>query len=164
MNDTVARHHNNNNNNNNNCDNLILQKNHNINSNENNGQSQNYSTKNTYDSSSSTLKKKNTFEPSVFGPPFWFTLHNGACKYPVDASDFYAERMKGFILGIPIMVPCEKCKIDSYEYIESNKYMLDDVCKHRSNLKKFFIDFHNHVNIKLGKPTLSYEEVDKIYN
>ena len=105
----------------------------------------------------------NTFEPSVFGPHFWFTLHNGACKYPVDANDFYISRMKGFILGIPIMIPCEKCKVHAYEYIESRSHLLDSVCKYRKTLKEFFIDFHNYVNAKLGKPIMSYEDVNKIY-
>lgn len=116
--------------------------------------------KNTFEN---TFEHKNTFEPAVFGPHFWFTLHNGACKYPVEANDFYISRMKGFILGIPIMLPCEKCKVHAYEFIESNAHMLNSICKSRRSLKNFFIDFHNFVNKNTGKPEMTYEEVDKIY-
>jgi hypothetical protein len=39
----------------------------------------------------------NTADPKVWGPSFWFSLHNGAARYPLNASNLIMERMKGFI-------------------------------------------------------------------
>ena len=56
-----------------------------------------------------TLEYANSGNPEVWGPAFWFSLHNGALRYPVNAAPLWRQRMKHFILGIPVMVPCEKC-------------------------------------------------------
>lgn len=111
-----------------------------------------------------TSRYTNMSDPNVWGPAFWFTLHNGASKYPISASPLIKERMKSFILGIPIMLPCYVCKVHATEHIENNKHKLEEICSGRDNLVKFFVDFHNIVNVKNNKPTLSVEEVNKIYN
>jgi hypothetical protein len=111
-----------------------------------------------------TKNYSNMSHPSVWGPAFWFTLHNGASKYPIDASPLTKERMKGFILGIPTMLPCAACKGHANDHIENNKYKLDDICSSREKLFKFFVDFHNIVNNKYGKPIVSVEDAYKIHS
>lgn len=102
--------------------------------------------------------------PAVWGPAFWFTLHNGAARYPVKASSICAERMKNFILGIPVMIPCEKCKDHATAHIEANWRRLDEVVNGRQNLFNFFVDFHNYVNRRYNKPEMSYEEAFALYS
>jgi hypothetical protein len=102
-------------------------------------------------------------EPDVFGPALWFTLHNGSLRYPEDASPIVAEKMKGFILGFPYMVPCETCQSHAIAYVEKHYDELSEVCKGQKNLFKFFFDFHNYVNKRLGKPELSMEQALKLY-
>jgi len=109
-------------------------------------------------------KYKNTSSPDVFGPPMWFTLHNGASKYPHKPGTLVKERMKYFILGIPVMIPCAKCREDATAYIEKFKDSLDDICSSRLKLFEFFFTFHNVVNKKLNKPIISYEEAIKLYS
>lgn len=104
-----------------------------------------------------------TSDPKVWGPSFWFMLHNGASKYPVEASNLRKERMKGFILGIPTMVPCEGCISHAIPYLEASKPHLDDIVKGRDSLFKFFVDFHNDVNKRLHKKQYTYDEVYKMY-
>jgi len=108
--------------------------------------------------------KKANNNPIVWGPPFWYTLHNGAFHYPKHASPLHAERMKNFIIGIPIMVPCIKCKEHATAFIEKHRNKLNDICSNRDDLFKFFVDFHNQVNKRYNKPILSYEEAYSIYN
>jgi hypothetical protein len=108
--------------------------------------------------------KSNTSEPEVWGPAFWFTLHNGASKYPINASPIVVERMKGFILGIPVMIPCEICKEHATSHIENNYNNLDKICSTRENLFNFFVDFHNFVNKRYKKPLMSYNDANKLYN
>lgn len=106
----------------------------------------------------------NMTDPSVWGPAFWFTLHNGASKYPTLASPITKNRMKGYIIGIPTMLPCVACTLHATNHIEKNKDRLDDICSGREKLFTFFVDFHNIVNKRYNKPILSVEEAYNIYN
>lgn len=102
-------------------------------------------------------------DPTIFGPPLWFTLHNGTSKYPESASKITIERMKGFILGIPYILPCENCMEHARAYITSKYSDLDDICSTRQKLFRFFVDMHNYVNKRYGKPVITYEDAEKIY-
>ena len=109
------------------------------------------------------LDNANPSNPSVWGPAMWFSLHNGASIYPINnPSGFWQNRMKSFIKGIPVMLPCEKCSDHASAYIES-QINLDKVVSSRENLVNFFIDFHNFVNKRLGKPVMSYKDVHKMF-
>jgi hypothetical protein len=103
-------------------------------------------------------------DPSVWGPAFWFTLHNGSSNYPLSATPIVNNRMQGFILGIPLMLPCELCKEHASNHIENNKNNLSDICSGRDNLFKFFVDFHNIVNIRYNKPIVSVEDAYNMYD
>tara|TARA_B100001059_G_scaffold217659_1_gene237115 strand:- start:1964 stop:2455 length:492 start_codon:yes stop_codon:yes gene_type:complete len=108
------------------------------------------------------LDNANPGSPEVWGPAFWFSLHNGATKYPLNASPLWRERMKSFIKGIPVMVPCEKCADHATAYIESCSN-LDEVVKNRVSLFKFFVDFHNFVNRRLGKHEIPLKTAIDLY-
>ena len=110
-----------------------------------------------------TVQYANSGDPQVWGPAFWFTLHNGAARYPERASPLCAERMKGFILGMPIMIPCEKCADHATAHIEANWKSLDEVVSGRRHLFNFFVDFHNYVNRRYKKPEMGYEEAFALY-
>jgi hypothetical protein len=102
-------------------------------------------------------------DPKVWGPALWFSLHVGATKYPVKASQICAELMKGFIFGIPIMVACEKCSEHARAHIEANYHRLDKICSGRDELFKFFWEFHSFVNKRYNKPNLTLEEAWAMY-
>lgn len=110
------------------------------------------------------LKDINSSSPEVWGPGFWFSLHNGALKYPDAPAPLWKERMKNFILGIPVMLPCEKCSHHAYAYIESQYQNLDEIVKNKQNLFTFFCNFHNIVNERLNKPSISITEAYKLYS
>ena len=110
-----------------------------------------------------TLQNANSKHPDVWGSAFWFSLHNGASVYPVKATSICAERMKGFIIGIPIMIPCEKCQDHATAYIEQNYHRLNEIVSSRQNLFNFFVSFHNYVNERYGKPQMGYEEAYDLY-
>mgnify|MGYP005645422921 FL=1 len=124
-------------------------------------------TKETYNSSLEmkykTDKYVNSANPEVWGPAFWFSLHNGALRYPIQASPTWKERMKHFILGIPVMVPCEKCSDHATAHLEANYYRMDEIVSSRSKLFEFFWEFHNFVNERLNKPKMSLDDAYKMY-
>ena len=110
------------------------------------------------------LKDINSSSPEVWGPGFWFSLHNGALKYPTEPSPLWKERMKNFIIGIPVMLPCEKCSYHASAYIESQYPNLDEIVKNKDNLFTFFCNFHNIVNERLNKPTMSVKNAYELYS
>jgi hypothetical protein len=111
-----------------------------------------------------TTTTKDTGDPSVWGPPMWFSLHNGAAKYPIEASPICIEKMKNYIIGLPIMLPCPTCRLHATNHIEKHKKNLDIVCSNRKNLFKFFVDFHNIVNRRYRKKEMSVEDAYRLYN
>jgi hypothetical protein len=111
------------------------------------------------------IKKKfgNTKDPSVWGPPKWFSLHNSAAYYPVNASPIVRDRMKGTIMGLPYTLPCPTCFNHAIAYIESRISELNTIVSGRDNLFKFWVDFHNTVNRKHGKAEMSLTNAWKMY-
>lgn len=110
-----------------------------------------------------TVEYANPRDPRVWGPAFWFTLHNGSVNYPIKASPIWAERMKGFILGMPVMIPCEKCRDHATSHIEANYYRLNEIVSGREELFNFFVSFHNYVNERYDKPKMSNEDAYDLY-
>jgi hypothetical protein len=110
-------------------------------------------------------KKVSTLtSPEVWGPALWFLLHNSSYNYDEKASPLAIERMKNFILGLPIMIPCKNCREHATAHIEKNIDNLEDVCSGRDSLFNFFVDFHNHVNKRYNKPEISYSDAKKLYS
>lgn len=105
----------------------------------------------------------NTSDPQIWGPSFWFSLHNGSVRYPIKASNIVAERMKNFILGIPYILPCFECSEHARAHIMNNYANLDDITSGREKLFNFFVDFHNYVNKRYNKKIMSYEDAKKKY-
>jgi hypothetical protein len=108
------------------------------------------------------IKPVYTQSPEVFGPAFWFTLHTGSVHLPQTLSPIAISRLKGFIHGIPEMVPCVECSEHSRAFIEANKTRIDNL-KRGDDVFRFYFDFHNYVNVKLNKPVISYEQALKLY-
>lgn len=103
-----------------------------------------------------------TSAPEINGPPFWFTLHNGAAHLPEYISPISMERIRGFIDGIPEMQPCTKCSEHARAYIEKNRSKIDKFTT-GEEVFAFFVDFHNFVNKRLGKRIVSLEEAKAMY-
>lgn len=103
-------------------------------------------------------KKQSTSDPKVWGPSFWYTLHVSAAHYPIEASPIVRDRMKNRILAIPYEIPCSGCRPHAIDFIEKNRNNLDRIVSGRHELGKFYVDFHNKVNERYGKPIWTYEQ------
>ena len=108
------------------------------------------------------LGKSSTKSPEIFGPAFWFMLHSGSVHLPKTLSPVSIKRIQGFANGIPEMVPCDQCSEHARAFIESNKGRLEDI-KSGDDVFLFYVDFHNYVNKRLGKPIMSHETAYKMY-
>jgi hypothetical protein len=101
--------------------------------------------------------------PKLWGRPFWFVLHFGALNYPDSPAKDIIEMSVGFILGIPVMLPCDICKNHAYEYIQKRRNRLYKIASNKESLFKFYWEFHNDVNKQNGKRQLSLSEVYDIF-
>ena len=102
--------------------------------------------------------------PNVWGPHYWYNLHNSSAIYPINANPVVRNVMKSRILAIPYELPCRKCQIHASAYIQQfSDIELDNIVSTREKLFNFYVDFHNAVNIRLGKPTWSYEQAYNHY-
>ena len=91
-------------------------------------------------------------DATIFGPKLWYCLHNAAKAYPETPTKLVQTRMKNIILGIPYLISCASCYEHSLAYIDNlDECNLNAACSTRKNLIIFFVEFHNHVNIRLGK-------------
>lgn len=106
----------------------------------------------------------NTGDPKIWGPAFWFSLHVSAAHYPLEASPIVAERMKGRILAIPYEIPCATCRPHAVAFIEKNRDNLNKIVSGRHALGKFYVEFHNQVNKRYGKPEWTYDQAYKVYS
>lgn len=109
----------------------------------------------------STTIVGSSFDPDMFGPPFWFVLHNAAVSYYDNPNQTAKIMMKSFIKSLPIVIPCIKCKEHAYVYLKEQN--IDAAVLNRSNLFKFFTTFHNYVNSKGGRPSMSLENAKELY-
>jgi hypothetical protein len=83
--------------------------------------------------------------PKSFGPYFWGAFHL-ACLAAVDL-----ESLKTFINTYTRILPCGGCREHFAELLLENPIPDTD-------LFKWSIYIHNIVNIRIGKPVVSYEE------
>lgn len=109
-----------------------------------------------------TIEAIPSVNPKLWGPHFWYTYHMSAAYYPKNPSPIVIERMKGRILAIPYEIPCNNCRHHASAFIEGYGD-LDNVVSSRDALIKFYVDFHNQVNKRYGKPEWTVEQAKKKY-
>jgi len=101
--------------------------------------------------------------PSLWGPKAWYFLHTSAAFYPMNPTKAQQQAMKESIKTLPVLLPCKKCTHECEIFVNNYIDDLDDICSTNDKLFRFFVDLHNAVNQRTGKPTMSYEEARKIY-
>lgn len=103
-----------------------------------------------------------TNDPVIFGPSFWFTLHNGAVSYPENPSAYVKAGMIQLIRNLPLLIPCKTpCREHFYDYV--NRSDLNSAVASRENLFRFFVNIHNIVNSRYGKEIVTLAEAKEMY-
>lgn len=100
-------------------------------------------------------------DPNIFGPPFWFVLHNAAVTYPISPTAYVREKMKNLLMNLPIIVPCLMCREHFHAFLLDAD--LDRSVSSKESLFRFFVDIHNFVNNRYGRPSMTIEEAKKLY-
>jgi Erv1 / Alr family len=105
----------------------------------------------------------NTASPTVWGQSMWLINHLGSLYAPEVIPNCKKDKYWGFIDGLPEMLPCKDCSQHARHFVEHSRPYKDSICSSRENLFKFFVDFHNYVNQRQGKPLLGYDEAYNMF-
>lgn len=96
-------------------------------------------------------------EPSVWGPHAWFFLHTVTFTYPKEPTELDKRHMYDFFMKLQYILPCEMCKKHYQEHLYTMP--LAPHLESRKSLVLWLIRFHNKVNVSLGKPQKSSQEI-----
>jgi len=106
-------------------------------------------------------KKEMTLaNPKIWGPGTWTLFHCMSATYPKDPSDADKRVYARFFLDMSKVLPCAHCREHSRDFLKKNP--IRNVLSNRSSFQLWVIDFHNSVNEKLGKPTVSCGQAMKM--
>jgi hypothetical protein len=98
--------------------------------------------------------------PEVWGPAIWRLFHTLAEKVNEEAFPFIKFQLFGQIKRICSYLPCPECSADATIFLA--KININDI-KNKTDFKKLFYLFHNHVNAKKRKPLYNYSNLS-LYN
>ena len=101
------------------------------------------------------LSGKSNLNPIIWGPKFWEVFHFTAFGYPENPNEIDKEAYKQFYINFLKVLPCDVCVKSSPEILNVND--LDKALVSRTTLIKWTYDFHDKVNVKLGKKSPSFE-------
>lgn len=101
-------------------------------------------------------------DPEVWGRFFWFVFHTVAARMPVALTDEERQDYRMFLQSFPRVLPCSSCKTHAKEYQKLNPVREQDV-ESSYSMTVYVHNFHNSVNLRLGKPVLSLKECCSMY-
>lgn len=96
----------------------------------------------------------NGFSPYFFGPVVWDTMLIYAMNFPDMPSDQQQKDMLLWITKTMEFLPCPSCSMHAKEYVI--KHVPNVSC--RAKLVEYIVEFHNYVNLQMGKATMSIDE------
>ena len=101
------------------------------------------------------------FPPSVWGPFFWHTIHIVALGYPKNPTYTDKKCAKEFYESLAYLLPCSICREHYRKHL--TKHPITTFLDSRTDLIKWTVMIHNHVNNMLGKVEWTLEEVLAYY-
>ena len=117
----------------------------------------------------SDYENDNGMLTTVWGPSLWHSIHTITFNYPVrptkqEQADYYK-----FIMSLEKVLPCKYCRENFPKNMRAvNKRkrttLKRALARGRAGFSRYMYDFHNEVNVMLGKPiTLTYKQVKERY-
>ena len=103
------------------------------------------------------------FLTTVWGPPFWHTLHTISFNYPVNPTEKDKAYYRNYILSLQNVLPCGACR----KNLKTNFKHMPITMKHmesRDTFSRYIYNLHELVNRMLKKKSnLSYCDVRERY-
>jgi len=96
------------------------------------------------------------FEPSVWGPHYWFFLHTVAESYPDNPNEVIKRKYYDLIQNMPLFIPVSEIG-DKFSNMLDKYPVTPYLCSKRSFVRWMHF-IHNKYNVLLLKPELSLPE------
>ena len=101
------------------------------------------------------------FDPSVWGPHYWFFIHTVAESYPTNPNDVTKRKYYDFIQNIPLFIPVPEMG-DKFSRL-LDKYPVTPYLDSRDSFVRWAHFIHNKYNVLLGKPEIPLPLALEIY-
>jgi hypothetical protein len=96
------------------------------------------------------------FDPSIWGPHYWFTLHTIAICYPEHPNEVTKKKYYEFIQNLPLFIPIQQIGDGFTKFLD--KYPVTPYLDSRESFIKWMHFIHNKINNSLYLPELTMEE------
>lgn len=96
--------------------------------------------------------------PRVVGPGFWASWHIRTLKYTKKEDKILIKKIIEWDI---FNFPCMECRGHAMEYLAGHPIVIDDK---PHSLFQWTVDFHNTVNMRLGKDYIEYEDAKKLWS
>jgi len=93
------------------------------------------------------------FDPSVWGPHYWFFIHTVAESYPMTPNNITKRKYYDFIQNIPLFIPVSEMGNKFSELLD--KYPVTPYLDNRDSFVRWTHFIHNKYNVLLGKEEIS---------
>lgn len=101
-------------------------------------------------------------DPKYIGPGYWASFHIKSSQ--ADTYEKKSETARSIAIDI-VNFPCLNCRNHAKDYVRNNP-LLPAVRDNKDKLSlfKWTVDFHNAVNLRLGKPMINWEKAEKLWS
>ena len=96
------------------------------------------------------------FDPTVWGPHYWFFLHTVAESYPEHPNEVIKRKYYDLIQNMPLFIPISEIG-DKFSSL-LDKYPVTPYLCSKKSFVRWMHFIHNKVNVRLGKPEISLSE------
>ena len=101
------------------------------------------------------------FEPTIWGPHYWFVLHTIALTYPVTPNEVTKKKYYDFIQNLPLFLPIEEVGNSFSNYLD--RYPVTPYLDSRASFTRWVHFMHNRINGALGVEEMTLEESMSAY-
>jgi len=96
------------------------------------------------------------YDPTIWGPSYWFFLDNVAFNYPSHPNDVIKKKYYELIQNLPFFIPHYKISNEFQDLL--SLYPIKSYLDNKKSLIKWVNFIHNKINLKLEKPQLDIKD------
>ena len=102
-----------------------------------------------------------SFDPTVWGPHYWFFLMTLAVSYPLKANETTKKKYYDFVTNLPLFIPHPAIGNNFSKLLD--KYPVSPYLEGKDSFLKWVHFIHNKINIEIGKDEQTLTESLDIY-
>lgn len=102
-----------------------------------------------------------SFDPTVWGPHYWFFLMTLAVSYPLKANETTKKKYYDFVTNLPLFIPHPTIGNNFSKLLD--KYPVSPYLEGKDSFLKWVHFIHNKINIEIGKDEQTLTESLDIY-